>query len=491
VLYETQQNENNLACILHRDGVQWIRFNKGIDITETSKMVGILNQYRTLPADPDGDIVTAFWEADFKYIEYDAVDSTLEDDAEPDNPFPSLTSGGRSESLPVPSPAEAEGSGAEGSGAEDQEQDVGLGSVELTDEDKANLVELVTAEMDRDPTLDVIIMVTDILLEEEDQESFTFVLEYLEQEIANSLERLDIEVPIKIFQNLDRIRRACKESGSLAQSEIDTFILEASRSENLTLLEAMWHGAGMERLAKIREYLLFLQPPAICCLGPLLKKEKSQPVISMLSDVIATLAARDFAPLQTLLRGAEEGLAIKLIKILAHMEDELSAQALLDTLNHPSDPVRRNTLSAVMSRDVWDPRRVFALIDDTDPIKRLVLHYLGSRKCETAEDLLVTYLKDHKFAKGEVDLCLAAYRALGRSGGGRSLPFLREALLRGNWLSKFLASANRQAAAIALQTIGTDQAGQILNEACRSPFPAIRGAVSAARGKVQAIGAQQ
>ncbi|OGP66006.1 MAG: hypothetical protein A2170_16975 [Deltaproteobacteria bacterium RBG_13_53_10] len=93
--------------------------------------------------------------------------------------------------------------------------------------------------------------------------------------------------------------------------------------------------------------------------------------------------------------------------------------------------------------------------------------------------MLAQYIRNGKFDGDETGELIACFKALGRCGTERSLPFLKETLLKGGWLSRFRASTLRQGAAIALAQFGTEKSLQVLDEAARSHFPAVRSAAQA------------
>ena len=63
VIHEGEAKEGDLAFALFRDAIYKLIFHKGIDSRQIDLFIKILNQYRTLPPEAEGDIVTALWEA--------------------------------------------------------------------------------------------------------------------------------------------------------------------------------------------------------------------------------------------------------------------------------------------------------------------------------------------------------------------------------------------------------------------------------------------
>jgi HEAT repeat protein len=121
----------------------------------------------------------------------------------------------------------------------------------------------------------------------------------------------------------------------------------------------------------------------------------------------------------------------------------------------------------------------FLLGDESALIRRLAIKYLGARKSETAERVLSKHLREGKIDGDDSGELIVCFKALGRCGTERSLPFLEDTLLKGGWISRFRSSTLRQGAALALAELGTEQSLQVLEAAARSPFPAVRSAAQA------------
>jgi HEAT repeat protein len=231
-----------------------------------------------------------------------------------------------------------------------------------------------------------------------------------------------------------------------------------------------------EAQLKMAGKTLYMFPSsAIGILAPMMLKASSSVVRAVLSKVVEGLAARDFRPLERVLENGNEELLCQLVPLLGHMKDSKSAQALLNMARHPSARVRRLGLKTVISRELWAPERLMSLIDDeSEGVRQLFLRYLGAHKNEAAETQLLIYLRDRKDRRGDQRHLMACFRALGRCGMGKSLPFLQDTLLSGSWLSKFFSSPRREGAAVALAELGLEESEESLEAACQSRYPGIR-----------------
>ena len=66
--------EGTLPFTLFRDGIRCLEFTGGIDPGELKEFLRIINKYNILSNEPEGDIVTAFWESKFSHIKYAVAD---------------------------------------------------------------------------------------------------------------------------------------------------------------------------------------------------------------------------------------------------------------------------------------------------------------------------------------------------------------------------------------------------------------------------------
>ena len=84
VIYEGTTKDGDIAFALFRDGMIKLSILPGIDHNETETFAKILHKYEVIPAEAEGDIVTALWEAQLPHIKYEAVDNIIDADSESD-----------------------------------------------------------------------------------------------------------------------------------------------------------------------------------------------------------------------------------------------------------------------------------------------------------------------------------------------------------------------------------------------------------------------
>jgi HEAT repeat protein len=484
-IYEGTSKEGDFALALFRDGVFRLSFLKGIEMEETSTLLRILHRYRNLSAVPEDDIVTALWEAQLAHVQYGAVDTVMEVDKDGNlTPWEvndllaqfSRSHGGE-EANPVEVPARA-------AFAQSTPQVLGLdiSAQQLTVEEADELEEMVRYEEDRDATQEILNMMADILQNHADESFFGYIADYMEEELRASFDRKDFEISLRILQTLRYAQKVSENSRPEALPRINNFFATTARAHFLEVLIKNWHTLKVSQIDKAREALRLLAPEAIEPLGYMLPEAPAS-VQAMLCDVIVSLANFNPVPLVKIIHRADEDLLNLLVPLLGRLESPNSAQTLVRLVRHSSERIRWEALRAIILRRLWVPEKLAPLLEDTSlSIRQLLIKYLGSRRSEASEGVLLEYLRSHKFGNDEDGLLLACFRALGQCGTDRAVPFLREALTGGHLVSRLRASSKRQGAALALAALGTEKARETLEKALQSMYPAIRSSAATVSG---------
>ena len=485
-VHEGTSKDGDLSFALYRDGMLELVFMKGIELEETSFLVRTIDRYKSLATTAEGDIVTALWEARLPHLYYVAADNILEveqgkqllthDSTEfhlpelPDQPVQGQ-------------PPDEDQPAAEGSLAEVAKQidftPISPTNLQLSSEEADNLEDMVRTEEERDATQEIMDMMGDILKDQQDEEFFAYIIEYMLEEFTSSIKQKDFDIAFRIMQTLHQIRKLSEETRPWAISIVHGFFNKIAEPEFLESLKELFPTLSEAQIDRAGKVLGLLSPDAIPGFGPLLE-ESSGPIAGMLSEVLVSLASRDIQPMERLLNTAEEPLVFRLTPLLGRIDGKRSGQVLLQLARHSSERVRLEAVRAIIQRKLWSPERMgFLLGDESTLIRRLTIKYLGARKSEGAEGLLAKHIKSGKFDGNDSGELIACFKALGRCCTERSLPFLKETLLKGGWISRFRSSTLRQGAAIALAEFGTEQSLLALEEAARSHYPAVRNAAQA------------
>jgi len=461
--------EGTMHFSLFRDGIRWLEFKDGIEQREINEVLLIINRYTKLASEPEGDIVTAFWEARFPHVEYEVAEFSWGGDME--------TSCGASDII-----------SGKADGMQLREKDLGRqeplsdpvidqASLMISQQEKITLQEMIKREEDADPTfyLDALL---DSLLQHREKENFNLILEVLFEEFTASLKNRDFTVPLKILQGLQYVFEICESDMPWTGPSIKDFLMNASGNEALSPLKEIWKDIDPADAVVLGETFKLLKPNAIHTFVSLLQQPQKPPLRQMLLDSIIFLASQDMGPLESVLNSAEEKLIERIFPVIVNMDGKQSLRYLMKLAHHNSAHVRHEAVKGIIKRDPDRLKDIFSLIDDKDDsIRRLLLKQMGQSRDPAIEELLLSYLKKMKSGKGNSGHVISCFSALGKTGSSRSVPFLRETLLRWGWMPGSGRSFQRRGAAMALLALEISEADQVLRRAARSLYPGLRGLV--------------
>jgi hypothetical protein len=192
--------------------------------------------------------------------------------------------------------------------------------------------------------------------------------------------------------------------------------------------------------------------------------------------VIVHLSQRDIGPLEKIAEQHGLEMGDKLLAILNYLQGDRVNEILFKMCEHPSNKVRRKAINELVKREPKYAQKLFSLIDDpSKEIRACILTAVAKHKSSELENLLLKYLRGSSAQKDPAHI-LACYRALGHCGSNTAVPFLRRILLSQGWNS-FVGSGKlvfREGAAIALALLDTPEAKNVLLQASKSRFKAIR-----------------
>jgi len=487
-VYEAQPDSENFAFILFRDGLLWLQFEEGLTAAETGKFIAILSENLILHEEAEGDIVTALWEENLSHISYDAAEVFFEDVSLLD--FSALNS-----------PYEGQADGAALAGYEGGSQ-AGSDSLSalpasldrnelllLTPEEHKILAEQVLeAEKDFQPyaILDVLLL---ILIKQDTPKDFNTVLNFLKEESRALLAKGKYAIIARLISTIRNLGKTAAVKKPWYVASIDPFILEISEREYLSVLKPFFlnlRGHDPENLRELEEFLRVLHPRAIEALGDFLPITDVPQVIEMLLEAITSLARQDVRQVAVLLANEDERIVIRGLQVLAAVPGKTTEDMVTGFLNHSSPRVRRQALRCLMGKNT-DKKKLFSLIDDPDAtVRDQVLAHVASERDVDMEILLLDYLQKNNTWSGAEDSShlVECYRALGKCGSKRSLPFLKEMLFKKSWLDFFIRgeSESHTAAALALSNLDLDEASALLQKGASSLQAATRKACNKVLG---------
>jgi len=481
-IYQETSNDTNPASVLFRDGIEWLEFQKNIELKEITLFLKIMKKYRTLQEDSEGDVVTSLWEENFPHISHEAKDIFWE--AEPIIDLSKQNIPKKDQEMPNEDESYNEN-------LEKKEMpniplslaDPGMDHSlwQLTPKELKKLKQMVYTEENQDGTNDVVDVLLVILEEQHKENDFEAVLIFLREEFEDTLEKGDFQIALKLLKQLNNIKETYKTEKEWIIPLIDKFFKVISDTRVLSLIQDARPSPEdeQEQMKAYWQLLRLLDPSAVTTIGGMLLKASTEEAQQMYMNIIGTLASRDIDPLAKLVMNySEESLLLKMILILRRLRGNKPVQVLFRLTYHSSESVRKEAIKALINQHPKIIKRLFLLIEDpTDSIRRLMFELLGQHRTQTTEELFLDYLEKRRFRRTDNQHILDCYRTLGKCGSSLSVPFLQNVLSDHGWKSIVgtdCFSLERQGAAIALAELKTDEAEEILKKASRSLFPCIR-----------------
>ncbi len=465
IISEGLPEEGTLHHTLFRDGIRWLEFLPGVEQKEVSDLLLIINRYIKLSAEPEGDIATALWENPFPHILYEVTEFFSGSGSEEED-FNEIVTGRASSSITEAAEMREK--------AHQADPPIDLINISLTPDEEIKLKDMILSEEEADITsyLDALL---DSLLQQKEEDDFSKILDVLKEEFILSLGRGDFNVALKILLGLQYIRDICREDLEWSDKLISDFFSSVSGKEALASLEEIWEQTETADASTLYDIFILLDSRAIHTLLSLYLKPQSDAKKKVLLDAIVHFSSRDIGALELAINNAGDNLLERLVSVLLKMDNPQSLKYLQRLSRHSSGAVRYAAIKGILKIDPGRMKDMFSLVDDKeDSIRKLVLEQMGRIRDPGSEDFLVSYLKKISSTDFYANHLIECFRTLGKCGSSRSVPFLKETLLKWGFLTGSRRAILRKGAAIALCTLGIAEADKVLDAAKRSMFSGIR-----------------
>jgi len=468
--------EGTLPFTLFRDGIRWLEFTEGIDLEETREVLFIIHKYSVLTTEPEGDIVTDFWEAHFEHVLYKADDfiSALALDQ--------IDSLSKSDSIPPATETEIE--------TEDKPASLGSHAIDtksldgpaidpasfvLTPQEQTELKEMISRE-EMASTTEHLNMLLDMLLEEQGEKDFNIVLEVLSEEFTGSFSRHNFEAALIIIDGMRKILDSGRLRMPWASPLIESFYKDiSSDTKCLKPLEEIWSNLNVQQMETLKLIFQHLNPRSVTTLMHFLLLGQSSQLEQIVEDTIIFLACQNISCLEPLINDSDERIVEKVVPVLSRLEGDTSLKYLIKLARHSSASVRLIAVKAIGQTRGIQTSAIFEFIDDPDAsVRHVILTQMGLSRNEIAEDLLMQYIQNRNFSATQRKHIMECFRTLGKCGSSRSVPFLSKTLLHRKWMAGLRKSAYREGAALALVALKIPEARQVIEAAGRSLHPGLR-----------------
>ena len=468
--------EGTLPFTLFRDGIRWLEFTEGIDLEEIREVLLIIQKYSVLMTEPEGDIVTDFWEAHFNHVPYKADDfisalalDQIDSLSKSDNMHPLAETEIEPEDKPPSLDVPAIDSASPDSPIIDP------ASFVLTLQEQTELQEMVFHE-EMASTTEHLNMLLDMLLEEQGEKDFNIVLEVLSEEFTGSFICHHYEAALIILDGMRKILDSGRLRMPWAGPLIESFYKDiSSDTKCLKPLEEIWSKLNVQQMETLKLIFQHLNPGAVGTLMHFLLLGQPSQLEQIVEDTIIFLACQNISCLEPLINDSDERIVENVVPVLSRLEGDTSLKYLIKLARHSSASVRRMAVKAIGQTRGFQTSAIFEFIDDPDAsVRQVILTQMGRSRNEIEEDLLRQYLQTRKFSAAQSEYIIECFKTLGKCGSSRSVPFLSKTLLHRKWMAGLRKSAYREGAALALVALKIPEARQVIEAAGRSLYPGLR-----------------
>lgn len=470
IVFQESASKQELAFFLYRDGIKWIKFNKGLTSKEIKRFLNILNFYATVQEDPEGDLVTALWEENFSNIRYKASNIYLDSESllelnflttEDAKPFGENVSEEKLENSLTTTLRSSE-----------------KGLFEFNAPEIAKLREMVIEEENRDISTELIGLASVLLEDQANKNDLEAFLQLIKNEIKVALTQENFELAKKILKSFHEMRLVSKTKNPWAILIFNNFIKSISEPQYLNILSkilSILDKSDLKNFKLIRQFLVLLHPNVILTLAPILSQIRSKNFQQQLIEIIEIMGRRDLHLLEQLLSSNDEYMVRILIDIVGRIPGQKAYQILLKMLHNPSERIRQQAIKHFITQGSLFLEIIFPFIEDSSKsIRQLILDYLKQNKSEKGEALLTEYLQQKQFLIDNNQHIIDCYKTLGKCGSSKSIPFLQEILFKRHFIPDFRGAIQRQGSVIALIGLETKEARKLLQRASKSFFPNVR-----------------
>lgn len=493
VVFQGKADENDIAFLLGRDGVEWMEFSRDIERWEIQSLLRIINNNRRSDAENDGNISNALWEKDFPHIEYKTLDLMAMD-----LPFLDLGSFRVAPAGDTTTESESYWKDDDFDTDEEENEETGIALTapgnalwNLSILEEHQLKTMVEQEENREHTESTIGILFILLLTQNDRQEVAETLAFLQDRFLYCLQHRQITYALQIIRTLTKIEAAERKRRQWISPLILDLISTVSRPESLRDLESFFSTPEKfvpeSELKALWTLLRILPPDILKTLAPLSHTIDHQYLGASFLGLFEHFAVIDSPSLAAVIPETHKDICLGLFPFILKARTYQAIPILTAMALHSSPQVRGKAFSLLVEWDEVDPGKLFPLINDPDEtIRSTILSLAGKKRHADMERMLRNYLEKYTGDTKDRDHILASYQTLGKSGSAASIPFLKKILFHGSSLGTLFAAGggvHKEGAAQALLALHLPEARAIIEEGATHILPDVRAACRKALGK--------
>ncbi len=482
-VFENQEQRENLAFKLYRDGVRLLQFRRGVDQEELRDFVTLIaREVDTHTGNKDLSVL--FWEADFKHIHMAIAETFVEYSAEAvkvledidaqlerhERAFELTVVKGRIGEYEPAAFERAEEEGGESEDVEDTEAMPDILEDVFDDEKMERIYEDLHGLEDPYATFEEVgTVVAEVVLAETDPEELRLFLKHVDDALSPLLATAAVGPLNSVLRRLALLTRSAEEEATEQAEPLRNFFRSFCDADRLSLLSRAINTDWDSQLKGELFCFVSLQHPAaheqlLGFLGQVVVLEARRTI----TDALMLLLGRQSPPWVEALRSLNWHVAADSVYALGRLADPTALDPIIGAFAREEFQVRTEVINAL--REHQSPRihrlMLDALRDDHKDVRLAALRYLTVYRIQDAVPVITKALGTKAFSQREFEERRGWYIALGHLAGGRALSaFVREADEGRNAME---ANENVHLALLGIRAIKTPEARTYLEGFARS-----------------------
>src|SRR3972149_1346623 len=491
VVYSQDVKEDSIAFKFFGDGIRELAFSENLDERELLDFIDVVRGNRERDEDDD-DIVTLMWEKEFKNIRYIVIEEGSETEGEQDTKESpasesavarsgaALSSAHKAESRPGQTQTETETS-LKSTGVElEIEQIYGKPFAEifvLTPEETGKLKQ----EMEQEAKSDLILVMLDILFHileiEEDTDSYSEIMTYIEKAVKTMIVSGDYKHAIASLNRIKAIYENEKES-SPKHAEAAIGVIDALGDDDF--LKQLTHSLNTSKddhIDEIYTILTMLNKKSISPLTEMLSNLEQMKNRRVVCDALAVIARDNLEAVLKKLQDDNWYIVRNIVYVLGRIGDARVISHLKRIKDHREPKVRKeiiHTLSEIKSDEAKN--MIVSYLNDSDNTVRVsALKRISFMELRKALPDILRIISSEEFDSKEHYEKKELFEAIAILGSKDQLPYLKDLLMKKSWIfGRTKADELRLLSVHALRKMNIPGAIDIVREGALSPDKVIR-----------------
>ena len=479
VVYENTEAKSSLASRLYRQGLEQIRFEKGLQEWEVVDFMDAIARADTLNPLED-DLITLLWEGDFQHIHYVAGKYHLE---EPPGEFPKNAEDFRRavNVEPMPSYQRIEMIREHGLDPGFPHQQLeGDGLKIPMDQLRVEPMELEAirerADIETQPEFcfHAIGVLFDVMSLEAETKGFESIISFLDRVIESLLGRGAFTHASQILRRI-YIFLNSHDLQEWQSNLIKKVIIEAGESRRIETIGNVLKTNEFSDIRGALDYFLLLQRNSIPHLCELLGNLSGSKPRRIICDALSKVGKNGIELMTPFLKDNRWYLVRNIVYILGRIGRKEAVQYIGKALRHEDMRVRREALQALglIGGSEAMQYMVDALDDPDIKIRGIATLNLG-RMGEEALPPIMKKMGSKEFFKKDLAEIKSYFKAIGMIRSDHPIPLLYSLLERRKWFGRAKADEIRGCAIDTLIRIGTEEAREVLEMGTKSSDESLR-----------------